>query len=125
MKTRLALLAIVLVTAIGAVAPAHNASHFALDTSTPEAGATVEAPSEIVLTFTQEPQQGTVRINLVEADEAGVHVMPAVQDTEDPKTFSIVVHGTLPPDTYTISWRGMGEDGHVIRDTFEFSVEVR
>ena len=48
--------------------------------------------------------------------------MGAVQDAEDPLTFSIVLHGTLAPATYTVSWRGMGQDGHVVRDTFEFVV---
>ncbi|NNF11802.1 MAG: copper resistance protein CopC, partial [Gemmatimonadetes bacterium] len=32
---------------------------------------------------------------------------------------------TLPPGTYTVSWRGMGQDGHVVRDSFQFSVAAR
>ncbi|MDE3002956.1 MAG: copper resistance protein CopC [Gemmatimonadota bacterium] len=58
----------------------------------------------------------------MEAADAGVHVMDAVQDQEDGRVFSIVPHGTLPPATYTVSWRGMSEDGHVVRETFDFTV---
>ena len=55
----------------------------------------------------------------------GVHVMDAVQDEEDGRVFSVVLHGTLPPATYTVSWRGMSEDGHVVRETFDFTVAAR
>lgn len=122
MKVRIGIAALALALTVTFVAPLDGARHFALDTSTPEAGSTVPAPSEISLTFTQEPQEGTVQIRVVEAEEAGVHVMGALQDAEDPLTFSIVLHGTLAPATYTVSWRGMGQDGHVVRDTFEFVV---
>ena len=51
--------------------------------------------------------------------------MDAAQAEEDPKAFSIVLHGTLTPATYTVSWRGIGDDGHVVRDTFEFTVAAQ
>lgn len=99
--------------------------HFALSKSAPEADATVEAPSEIRLWFTQEPQEGTTSIRLVEAEDAGVHATEATQDSEDPTSFFVELHGTLAPGTYTVSWRGMGQDGHVVRDSFQFSVTAR
>jgi len=115
------------VSAAMAAAPAtaDDALHFALDRSTPEADATVDAPSEIRLWFTQEPQDGTTSIRVVEAEEAGVHVTEAAQDPEDATSFFVQLHGTLAPGTYTVSWRGMGQDGHVVRDTFQFSVAAR
>jgi methionine-rich copper-binding protein CopC len=96
--------------------------HFGLRASTPEANAAVPSPSEIRLWFTQEPQEGTTRIRLMEADDAGVHVMDVAQDADDPTAFFIELHGSLPAGSYTVSWRGMGEDGHVVRDTFLFTV---
>jgi len=96
--------------------------HFALSKSSPEAGASVQTPNEIRLWFTQEPQEGTTQIRLVEADDHGVHVMDVAQDANDPTSFYIELHGTLPAGTYNVSWRGMGEDGHVVRDTFQFTV---
>ena len=105
-----------------AAAPARTIPHFALRTSSPEAGATVPSPGEIRLWFTEEPEEGSVQIRLVGAEEAGVHVMDVMQDGQDPTSFYIEMHGTLPAATYTVSWRGMGDDGHVVRDTFEFTV---
>lgn len=110
------------VVALAAATTAGASLHFALSKSTPEADATVEAPAQIRLWFTQEPQDGTVSIRLVGAEEAGVHVTEAAQDAEDPTSFFVELHGTLPAGTYTVAWRGMGQDGHVVRDTFDFSV---
>lgn len=108
-----------------AATPAPEIPHFGLAKSSPESGATVTSPGEVRLWFTEEPQDGTVQIRLVEAEDAGVHVMDVAQDADDPTSFFIAMHGTLAPATYTVSWRGMGDDGHVVRDTFEFTVGVR
>ena len=105
-----------------AAVPAPETAHFGLRTSSPEAGASVEAPQVVRVWFTEEPQQGTVQLRLVEAEDVGVHVTDAVQDDEDSTSFSIELHGTLPAGAYTVSWRGMGADGHVVRDTFAFTV---
>ena len=120
-KTRFTALSAALVLALTAAAPS-ILPHFGLSKSMPEAGSTVESPEEVRLWFTQIPQEGTVQIRVLEAADAGVHVMDAVQDQEDGRVFSIVLHGTLPPATYTVSWRGMSEDGHVVRETFDFTV---
>ncbi|MDH3207890.1 MAG: copper resistance protein CopC [Gemmatimonadota bacterium] len=113
-------------TLSAAVAPDRSVRlHFALSKSSPEAGATVTSPSEIRLWFTQEPQEGTTQIRLIEAEEIGVHVMDVAQDADDPTSFYIELHGTLPAGTYTVSWRGMGDDGHVVRDSFEFTVSAQ
>ena len=119
-----ALGAALLLVATAAV-PGPEVPHFALSKSSPEAGATVASPGEVRLWFTEEPQDGTVQIRLVGADEAGVHVMDVAQDGDDVTSFFIELHGTLPPATYTVSWRGMGDDGHVVRDAFEFTVAAQ
>jgi methionine-rich copper-binding protein CopC len=105
--------------------PAEAAFHFGLSRSSPEAESSVAAPPEVKLWFTEEPQEGTVSIRLLEAEDAGIHVMDPVQDSEDPRVFSVALHGTVPAGTYTVSWRGMGADGHVVRDTFQFTVASR
>jgi len=121
---RLAPIGLALVAVIAAATPATRA-HFGLSKSLPESGTTVTSPDEVRLWFTQVPQEGTVQIRVVEAEDAGVHVMDPVQDEEDGRVFSIVLHGTLPPATYTVSWRGMSADGHVVRETFPFTVTAQ
>lgn len=118
-------LGIALVATLSAATTPPPSLHFALSKSSPEADATVPAPSEIRLWFTQEPQEGTTSIRLVEAEEAGVHVMDVVQDPDDATSFYVELHGALAAGTYTVSWRGMGQDGHVVRDSFQFSVAAR
>lgn len=129
MKTLLQIAALTAGLAGGLVAasPAVGAGalHFALDRSSPAADVTVEPPSEIRLWFTQEPQEGTISIRLVEAEDAGVEVTDVAQDPDDATSFHVQLQGTLPAGTYTVSWRGMGQDGHVVRDTFAFSVSAR
>ena len=115
-------LSVVTVCMLSAFTSAPDAIHFALSKSAPEADASVEAPSEIRLWFTQEPQDGTTSIRVVGADEAGVHVGDVEQDGEDATSFAVPLHGTLPAGTYTVAWRGMGQDGHVISETFAFTV---
>jgi methionine-rich copper-binding protein CopC len=99
--------------------------HFALERSSPEADATVQAPSEIRLWFTEAPQDGTTAIRLVEAEEADVEVGEVTQDADDETSFFVEIQGTLPAGTYTVSWRGMGDDGHVVRESFQFSVAAQ
>lgn len=118
-------LGLVLAGTLAATTVDVDARHFALSKSSPEADATVEAPSEVRLWFTQEPQDGSTSIRIVEAEDAGVHVGDVVQDSEDPTSFFVELHGELQAGTYTVSWRGMGQDGHVVRDSFHFSVAAR
>ena len=116
-----AALCMLVVGTLAAALPA-EVSHFSLSRSSPEAGSSVEMPSEIRLWFTEEPSEGTTQIRLLEAEDAGVHVMDVVQDEEDGRSFFIQLHGELAPGTYNVSWRAMGADGHVVRDAFEFVV---
>lgn len=97
--------------------------HFDLKQSAPAKDAHVMgSPSEIRLWFTQAPQEGTTSIRLVTSagDEAATG--DVVQDPSDPTVFSVPVTGTLANGTYTVSWRALGQDGHVVRDTFSFMV---
>lgn len=124
LRLRHTLTSLAIVTIFAAAAPerADPALHFALARSAPAAGASVETPAEVRLWFTQEPQHETTSIRVVEAQDAGVRVGDVTQDPDDPTSFAVSLHGALPAGSYTVSWRGMGADGHVVRDTFEFTV---
>lgn len=96
--------------------------HFALSKSAPVADTSVETVTEIRLWFTEAPSEGTTSIRLLDADEEPIHTMDIQQDQEDERVFSVATHGALPPGSYSVSWRGMGADGHVVRETFAFTV---
>jgi methionine-rich copper-binding protein CopC len=96
--------------------------HFALSTSAPEADAAVETVTEIRLSFTEAPAEGTTSIRLLDADEEPIHTMDIQEDPEDGRVFFVATHGALPAGSYSVAWRGMGADGHVVRETFAFTV---
>lgn len=97
--------------------------HFELKKSAPEKDAHLMAsPSEIRLWFTQEPQDGSTSIRLITAGGDEAPTGDVVQSDEDPTVFSVAVQGALAGGMYTVSWRALGQDGHVVRDTFQFMV---
>lgn len=119
-RARTALLALLLLSA--GAATAATPFHFGLARSVPEDQATVEHASDVTLWFTEPPSEGTVSIRLVDGGGALVPAGDVVQDDADPKAFSISTEKPLATGGYTVSWRGMGDDGHVVRGTLTFTV---
>jgi methionine-rich copper-binding protein CopC len=126
---RAGLLAALGLVALGATtaARAENITvfHFELSKSAPEGGAEVSSPTEVRLWFTQVPQDGTTSIRLVDEAGGAVHTADVAQDAADGRVFSVALHGTLAPGSYTVAWRAMGDDGHVVRGDYSFSVAAR
>ncbi len=98
------------------------AIHFALSKSAPAADSTVSDPSEVRLWFTESPEEGTASIRLLNSDGDPVHTSEIVPDAEDSSILSVALHGSLDAGEYTVAWRAMGGDGHIVRGTFAFSV---
>ena len=126
---RAGLLATLILVALGAATTAQaegiRVFHFELSKSAPEAGAELASPSEVRLWFTEVPQEGTTSIRLVDAAGDAVHTSDVAQDSEDEYAFGVTLHGALSPGEYTVAWRAMGGDGHVVRGDFAFSVTAR
>ena len=119
LTTRLAAL---LLLAIGVSAAASGVPHFGLAKSLPAADTSVESPQSIQLWFTQVPQDGSVSIRLVNPAGEALETGEPGADSEDDKLFAVTVGSSLAAGTYTVAWRGIGVDGHVVRDEFSFSV---
>ena len=117
-----ALSGLIVVVACGALD--HEAVHFELDRSVPAEDASVAPPGELRLWFTEEPQENSLSIRLI-AGQGLVETEPAVQDPDDGRVFSVAIEHALDPGAYTIAWRGMGRDGHVVRGEIPFSVVVQ
>ena len=113
-----------LVTGTACAAIDHEALHFALSKSVPEKDATVAPPDELRLWFTQEPQENSLSIRLLAGEEL-VETGPAEEDPDDGKVFSVAIENALDVGDYTIAWRGLGQDGHVVRGEIPFTVAVR
>ena len=114
-----------LLMAAPALIAAMRPLHFALERSAPADKAVVTSISEIRLWFTEEPMdmgQSTVSVRLLDADKELVPTGNAVLDPQDAKVYSLALPSGLAPQTYTVAWRGMGDDGHVVRGEFTFTV---
>lgn len=98
--------------------------HFGLRKSEPSAEAAVAPPHELRFWFTQAPQENSISIRLM-AGEARVDTGPAEEDAEDDKIFSVAIENALEAGAYTIFWRGMGQDGHVVRGDIPFTVTAQ
>ena len=120
---RIALFALVAVAA--AAVPERGADfHFALSRSAPAADATVPAPAEIKLWFTEVPRPGSLAVRLVDAGGALVETAEPKADEADAKIISLRIGRTLPAASYTVAWRGIGGDGHVVQGEFGFRVSA-
>lgn len=105
-----------------AAAGASALLHFDLERSAPEAGATISSAEAVRLWFTQVPQEGTTSIRVVDAAGDLVPTGEVTQDATDGTLFSVAFESPPVPGSYTVAWRGMGQDGHVVRDEFGFTV---
>ena len=99
-----------------------SAEHFGLSRSAPEDGATVAGLEEVRMWFTQVPQEGSLSARVVDADGELVKTPAAKQDASDGKVFAVELTDGLPAGSYTVAWRGIGRDGHVVRGDFGFTV---
>ncbi|MEX1258240.1 MAG: copper resistance CopC family protein [Gemmatimonadota bacterium] len=98
--------------------------HLALLGSEPAADSTVASPTEITLWFTQAPQPGTTQIRLLTSEGALVPTGEATADPEDATAFSAKVERGLAPGRYSVAWRAMAADGHVVSAEFDFGVRT-
>lgn len=119
MRAASGLLGLTLLMGVLAAAPAF---HFKLDKSAPEQGAETVSPDAVQLWFSQVPQAKSTSIRLIDSAGEPVETSDVVQDTEDGKLQSIHLPSTLAPGAYTVAWRSMASDGHVVRDDFSFTV---
>ena len=125
MRAKPLIFAAALLTAGAATATAADAAfHFALSRSVPAADAAVPSPSEVRLWFTQVAQPGSVAIRLVNPGGDAVETGEPVPNEDDGQVYHVDVTSKLPAGAYTVSWRGIGDDGHVVRGDFRFSVRA-
>lgn len=120
-------LAAVVFIVLGLAAPRNGATtdalHLRLERSAPAADSVVSPPSEIRLWFSQSTQDGATSIRLL--DSAGEPVPTGqVQAFEDHSVHAVPVEHELESGRYTVAWRTMAQDGHVIRGDFEFMVRA-
>jgi methionine-rich copper-binding protein CopC len=93
-------------------------AHTKLAKSTPEPDTTVAAPKTLELTF-----GGDVRLTSVTlADAGGREVHLDAVPTAVASRFELAIHAGLQPGRYTVVWRAVGGDTHIVSGEFAFTV---
>jgi methionine-rich copper-binding protein CopC len=99
--------------------------HLRLLKSEPAADTVVAAPpGEIHLWFSEEP---AVRVTTVQVTVAGQtrRLEKVTADAEDGKHIIAAVDTAGPPGAWTVAWRTMSRDGHVVSGEVAFRVEAQ
>lgn len=116
-----------LVRAVGALAltplVALAAVHARLTASVPSAGATVAAPKELRLTFSERVEVAISRVTLRRGTEAVAALGSVAADPQAPQTLIVPVSGALMPGAYTVQYRVAGRDGHPMGGSYTFTVK--
>lgn len=97
--------------------------HLELVKSEPAADAIVAPPSEIRLWFTEAPEEGTASIRLLDANGELVPTGETMPSEDDPSVIFAAIEAPPPDGAYTVTWRGMADDGHVANEEFGFTIK--
>ena len=103
-----------------AITVATAMAHLAVTKTMPEGDAAVtESPDQVQVWFTQDPDAAVSKLTLEGPDgEVGLgETMVA-----DEKSLVAAVPTELSPGSYTVGWRSAGDDGHVRRGEFAFTL---
>ncbi|MGE0160644.1 MAG: copper resistance protein CopC [Gemmatimonadales bacterium] len=122
MKARNLILALGVLMAVGATAAKDR--HFALTRSVPAADATVTSPAEVRLWFSEPATESSVSIRVTNAGGDAVETSAVTRDEADAKVYAVAVPRPLGAGRYTVAWRGIGDDGHVVTGDFAFTVRA-
>jgi copper transport protein len=116
-----AVLAVLWLVVVGMPAGAHAL----LRDSDPAAGASLDrAPSRVVLSFTERPEQGLSTVQVLDTGGRQVQRGQATLVPGEPLQLAVGL-GDLPDGTYTVSWRAVSrDDGHLSAGSFAFGVGV-
>jgi copper transport protein len=110
---------------IGLVAlafPAAASAHATLEETTPPLGKRVEIrPKQVVLFFSQ--RVDALDDSIVVVDARGKVVSGVAQARRDDHYVAVPLR-MLPKGAYTVRWKAISTDGHVVRGVFTFGVRV-
>ena len=95
-------------------------AHMAYSKSIPAKDAKLNAsPDHLQVWFTQDPEPAVSQISLEGPDG---EVSLGKTTVGDEQSLVAEVPATLAPGSYTVKWRSAGDDGHVLRGDFAFSI---
>lgn len=107
---------------VGGLAVATLSAHLIVRKTVPADQAVVPtAPARIEVWFNQPPAPRVSRLELTGPD--GEVALGELEIDTKARWIATLVEGTMRPGQYEVSWRTAGNDGHVQRGTFSFSIQ--
>lgn len=97
-------------------------AHAHLKSSVPADKATVAAPSELALSFSEGLNLKFSGVTLTGPDEKKVNLGEGMLMDGD-KVLMVPVSGTLQPGNYTVDWHALSTDGHKTTGSYSFTVK--
>lgn len=94
-------------------------AHMKMARSMPAADSTGAKPAKVQIWFTQAPDKAVSRITLSGA--AGDVKLGALTIGAD-KSMSAAVEGAMGDGAYKVAWQAAGDDGHVMKGEYTFTV---
>ena len=94
--------------------------------ATPGIDSTItQAPTEIVLWFAERPDVGlsSIRVRSAQDTTRAVLTGTVVSGTE-PNSVKAALTGSLTAGSYIVSYRTAGDDGHVVRGSYRFTLRL-
>lgn len=106
-----------------AVLAAGLSAHLTVVKTMPADESTVsDRPARVQVWFTQQP---SARVSRLDMKGPGGNVpLGELEIDRDDRSLSAIIETALAPGRYEVSWRTAGDDGHVMRGTFRFTVEA-
>jgi hypothetical protein len=118
---RLASALLAIVVALGGW-PTRGAAHAALVSSAPAARSTLSLPPpRVALTFSERLEPAYARLSVWNDAGAQVDLKDGALDRDTRKVLAVSLP-PLPPGRYTVRYRVLSVDGHVVEASFAFTV---
>lgn len=105
--------------------PVVSTPHAALIRASPAARAALaHAPTRVELTFSERVEPAYSRASVWDAAGRQVEHQDVTVGPDDPRVLSVSLP-PLAPGTYTVRYRVLSVDGHVVEGAFSFAVRQR
>ena len=97
-------------------------AHAHLKAATPASGATVAAPAELDLGFSEGVNLKFTGVTVTGPEGAAVPIGPARLGPGGDATLVVPLAGTLAPGRYKVDWHALAVDGHKTDGSYRFTV---
>ncbi len=114
---------VALLSLAGAARPSLAMRHLKLNRSSPAADTVLSASPDAIRLWMSEPTQAAVsKITLTTDAGVAVALAPVTRDSAQSAPLVAKLVKPIGAGSYTVTWKAMSKDGHVVNGTFGFRV---